>query len=231
MARGKDWLEKNHTKMNAQAKATMAFLNVAANRVRIGFPADSPPGIWLDTVFKPSYTACNTAYEDWKDKWSRTPLKTIALRAAEKVFKPNYREAYRLLKGNPLVTDEDLETMMLPKRPDGTRHEAPVATTHPASRALTTELRQITIEFYEDEGMLSRAKPDGQHGAEIRWAILPAPPTHIRELIESSFDTHTPCTLVFDEADRGKTLYYALRWENTVGKKGPFSPILNVVIP
>jgi hypothetical protein len=38
-------------------------------------------------------------------------------------------------------------------------------------------------------------------------------------------------TLAFEGHDRGKTLYYALRWENTRGEKGPFSPIAAVIVP
>jgi hypothetical protein len=31
--------------------------------------------------------------------------------------------------------------------------------------------------------------------------------------------------------DRGKKLYFALRWENTRGEKGPWSEIHSTIIP
>ncbi|MDR3350232.1 MAG: hypothetical protein LBN98_01120, partial [Prevotellaceae bacterium] len=68
-------------------------------------------------------------------------------------------------------------------------------------------------------------------GAELRWAILEAPPVHIDELIHSTFDTHSPLTLAFDENQRGQTVYFAFCWENTSGEKGPYSPVQSVVIP
>jgi hypothetical protein len=37
--------------------------------------------------------------------------------------------------------------------------------------------------------------------------------------------------LEFEGHDRGKTLWYAARWENTRGLKGPWSPIESVIIP
>lgn len=38
-------------------------------------------------------------------------------------------------------------------------------------------------------------------------------------------------TLTFDENQRGKTVYFALRWENTRGEKGPWSQIVSSIIP
>jgi hypothetical protein len=43
--------------------------------------------------------------------------------------------------------------------------------------------------------------------------------------------TRTSLTLEFDEPDRGKTVYFCLRWENTRGQKGPWSPIQKAIIP
>jgi hypothetical protein len=66
---------------------------------------------------------------------------------------------------------------------------------------------------------------------ELAWAILPAPTVDWKELIHSSFDTHTPLRLTFDGTERGKTVYFALRWENTRGEKGPWSEIMSAIIP
>jgi hypothetical protein len=38
-------------------------------------------------------------------------------------------------------------------------------------------------------------------------------------------------TIDFEEEDRGKTFWYAVRWENTTGLKGPWSEIRSAVIP
>ncbi|MDR0728658.1 MAG: hypothetical protein LBF19_00825, partial [Prevotellaceae bacterium] len=80
-------------------------------------------------------------------------------------------------------------------------------------------------------GSAGRAKPAGVHGAEIAWAILDTPPDDWGALTHSSFDTHTPFRLSFPGDDRGKTLYFALRWENTTGEKGLWSDIQSVIIP
>jgi hypothetical protein len=91
----------------------------------------------------------------------------------------------------------------------------------------------VTI-HYSDESAgeeTARAKPPGQHGAEIRWAVLEVAPTVLDDLSHSSFDTRSPFTLTFDENQRGQALYYCLCWENTRGEKGPYSPIEKAIIP
>jgi hypothetical protein len=77
----------------------------------------------------------------------------------------------------------------------------------------------------------SKAKPDGQHGMEMVWEIASEKPAHVRNLSHSAFDTRSPLTLEFDEEECGRTLWYAARWENTRGEKGPWSEILSIVIP
>ena len=66
---------------------------------------------------------------------------------------------------------------------------------------------------------------------EIHWFILEQPPLSIEELIHTAMDTASPYTFSFGEEERGKTLYFCLRWEN--GDKGtcPWSLIFNAVIP
>ncbi|MDR2692356.1 MAG: hypothetical protein LBB73_08750, partial [Dysgonamonadaceae bacterium] len=90
---------------------------------------------------------------------------------------------------------------------------------------------RLTFRFYEKEGDHKRAKPEGQHGAEIAWIISDEAPAKWIELANSSFDTRSPFTLKFENDRRGKSVFFALRWENTRGEKGPWSPITQAIIP
>jgi hypothetical protein len=60
--------------------------------------------------------------------------------------------------------------------------------------------------------------------------ISDEPVESLGKLSHSTFDTKTPLFLEFDREDRGKRVYLAMRWENTRGEKGPFSPIVSAVI-
>jgi hypothetical protein len=143
------------------------------------------------------------------EKKTRSFIKTYV------AFNPAVSNADRTLAGLPIYKDD--------------RTPAPIPTKSP-NYSIDAALRQLTIHFY-DVDRKHPAKPDGVHGAEIRWAILEAPPETIDEMVHSSFDTHTPFTLTFDENQRGKTVYMCLCWENTRGQKGPWSEIKNSNIP
>jgi hypothetical protein len=84
---------------------------------------------------------------------------------------------------------------------------------------------------YHDSETGKKAKRKDIHGCEIRTAILATPPQSAEEIQHSEFSTRTPYTLESDLSLRGKTVYFCLRWENTLGKKGPWSEILSAVIP
>ncbi|MDR0737854.1 MAG: hypothetical protein LBF39_02150 [Prevotellaceae bacterium] len=135
------------------------------------------------------------------------------------------------LTRNHMVTDADRDNLGLPVHKT-TRTPAPVATTHPSVEINTSELRRVGIHFFDGSSGQSDAKPFGQHGAETAWALFEHPQeVHISDLTHSSFDTHTPLKLEFADEDRGKTLYFALRWENTTGEKGPFGPVMSAIVP
>jgi hypothetical protein len=129
---------------------------------------------------------------------------------------------------NRMVSNSDRENLGLPVHKTS-RTRAPVASTYPWVHVLSDTIRHITINYGSSE--TSKAKPEGQHGVELVWEIAQEKPAHMYKLTHSVFDTHSPVVLEFDEEDRGKTLFFALRWENTRGEKGPWTEIMHVVIP
>ncbi|MDR0725581.1 MAG: hypothetical protein LBF59_06205, partial [Prevotellaceae bacterium] len=76
-----------------------------------------------------------------------------------------------------------------------------------------------------------KAKPAGVHGFEFAWGIFETPPEDWGELTRSSFSTKTPLRITFSGHDRGKTLFFATRWENKRGVKGPWTDIDSTMIP
>jgi hypothetical protein len=91
--------------------------------------------------------------------------------------------------------------------------------------------RQIEVPYWDAESG-GRGKPTDVHGIEVRWAILDHEPTGEEELTHSAFDTRSPLTLTFGEADRGKRVYMAGRWEiEREGEKGPMGEIVSAFVP
>jgi hypothetical protein len=225
----KDWQKKGHAELYLQEEMTWAYLSMAANRTRMGL--DGEISTWLDNEFNPPRIEFSTAYLAWENPATRTPIIASKLKDTEAVFMPLYRKLYSgFLRENPLVTNEDLKAMGLPERSGRHSEPSPIPTTQISATA-NAEPPGIIIIHYQNKESTSKAKPKGVHGAEIRWAILEKAPTKYEELIHSSFDTRTPFRLEFDNDQRGKTLYFAMRWENTRGEKGPWCPIQAIIIP
>jgi hypothetical protein len=180
-------------------------------------------------------TACiawNEARASYRDPARLTPLITFTKTEKRKVYEALLRILIRSLESNTGIPVEILRAMGIIIR-DHTPTRAEIPTHYPAYMVDTSVIRQLIIHFWNMllGNQLSRAKPHGVHGAEIRWAILAEAPASVDELVHSSFDTHTPLTLTFDENERGKTVYFCLRWENTRGEKGPWSEIVYAIIP
>jgi uncharacterized protein YnzC (UPF0291/DUF896 family) len=159
---------------------------------------------------------------------------SAAILAKNKARNAYIKEIRLLVKShityNLVVTDEDRKDMGLPIHKT-TRTPAQVALTYPEFHIDSGTIRRLIIHFYDQGQKKTKAKPPGQHGAEIRWAISDVPVIDVSELLHSSFDTHTPFTLEFQGHECGKTVYFCLCWENTRGQKGPWSKIISAVIP
>ncbi|MDR0766768.1 MAG: hypothetical protein LBF09_07545, partial [Odoribacteraceae bacterium] len=144
-----------------------------------------------------------------------------------------FRHLANILKNSLSVTPLDLEAMGLLSR-DESLTPSPVETTHPDSVADTSELRRVLIHYgtaTPGKTRIKKGKPRGQHGAECRWALSKTAVTSLDELTNSAFDTNSPLVLEFGEEERGARLYYAMRWENNRGERGPFGPIEMIVVP
>ncbi|MDR1554380.1 MAG: hypothetical protein LBS69_13115 [Prevotellaceae bacterium] len=176
-------------------------------------------------------TEFDTAFEIAENPLTRTK---VAVKVKNDARRTVERTTRILLKAyvtyNPLVTDADREAMALPIHKSG-RTPAPVAATYPDFDVDSSVIRRLTIHFYDQGSKKSKAKPVGQHGAEIRWIISNTPVVDIEQLQHSAFDTHTPFTLEFQGHERGMTVWFCLCWENTRGEKGPWSEIVAAIIP
>jgi hypothetical protein len=184
---------------------------------------------WYNQQIVPAKTVWTTAWTAYLNPNTRTPVITFQKTAARKKYESLLRKLVGMLKASPFVTPSDLAALgIVTRKSSGGRN--PVPETYPDAIVDISMIRQLTIDYF-DFASKSHAKPHGVHGAEIRWEILHAAPVHIDELRNSSFDTRSPFTLTFNENERGQTVYFCLRWENTTGEKGPWSEIRRGIIP
>jgi hypothetical protein len=204
---------------------------------------------WSKNLY--AYALAN--YSRWSVPSPQTELETplsayeAAFEAAQnpnrgKVDVLNKNEARDVLKGkiriyvkaylinNPAVTDEDKTAMGLPIHKTG-KSPIPLPETVPELTVDTGTPRRHKV-HYHDQGSERRGKPSHVAGIEIRSAILDHYPASVNELASSDFDTASPLIKDYDEADRGKKVYYCGRWEIAKeGGKGPFGEIVEAIIP
>lgn len=100
-----------------------------------------------------------------------------------------------------------------------------VPTSHPVAEIETSQKLLHIIHFRDEFTPNSKAKPDGVQTAQIWIKIGGAPPIDYKECQYLADDSRTPYNCPFDGADVGKTAYYLLRWINTKGEPGPWSPL------
>jgi hypothetical protein len=110
-----------------------------------------------------------------------------------------------------------------------TRTRAKIADKAPWVEVLTNILRHLI--FVYGTSRTDRAKLEDQHGMELVYVVGGERPVDISQLIHSVFDTRSPLDIEFTEEERGKVVWFAVRWENTRGEKGPWSEIYFAIIP
>ena len=230
LARSK-WMKQGHTSLYIQATKTKAWLSTNTNRDLIGLESGTPLGNWIDSTFYPSYHDFRDTYAAWEDKATRTQVKIDNLVDAEKALIPVYQRLYsHYIKPNELVSNAMLEEMGFPKRSNKKPSPNPPPTTHVGVKIVLPGPGEVEFHFFDLESK-RKGKPKGVHGSETKWGLFDIPPVDWNALPNSSFDTNSPLKLQFEGHDRGKMLYYALRWEGTTGKKGPWSEIQNIAVP
>jgi hypothetical protein len=198
-----------------------------ANTNRMAWGLD---GQWLDNDVLPKKADWESAWAAYENPATRNPTITYTKIEKREVYEKSLRLLVKNLQSNIHVTPDDLRGMGIVV-PSSSRKPAPVANKAPDSDVDTSTIGRVGIHFYEKDGDHKRGKPAGQHCVEIAWVLSDTAPTRWDELIHSAVDTHSPYTFVFEHDQRGKTLYFALRWENTRGEKGPWSEIMNAIIP
>ena len=226
-----DWVPRNRKELyDKVVVGTVPYLN--ARLARFGMGDATPLGTWYATVFIPeAYEPFVASYGSWENPATRTPIIIVDMKNAEAKFIAQYRKLYRLLKANPLVTDTDLIGMGFHARPDSGRKPAPVAGETPEFSVAAIADHRLRIGYWSDNATRRGKKPKGQHGVEIRWRFADEPVNDPEELTHSIFSTTSPAILAFNGKDHGRSLYLALRWENTRGEKGPWSAARQAFVP
>jgi hypothetical protein len=167
--------------------------------------------------------------EKSKDPAQKTHLVVVKRKEAVKAFTAKVHDFVNHELHSRAVTDDDRVALGLPIH-DTTPTPIGPPTTMPTFVLDLSIPRHIRLR-YHDQDNHSEAKPHGVNGAVVGWGLLDAPPIDQEDLPHTLLATRSPFTIDFHEADRGKTLYIALCWQNERGQRGPWSNLEAAIIP
>ena len=184
--------------------------------------------IWLESLFDPARDKWNDIWAVFEDPATRTTLVTAAKTDHRVVYERYLAKLVSNLKVNTLLTDEDRRAAGIVIN-DRKPTPVPEPNTFPVATVDISMIRRVTVHFRDSEREKA-GKPHGVHGVEIRWVIADKEP-EVEELTNSSFDTRSPFTFKFEDAQRTKTIWMCLRWENTRGEKGPWGEMISAIVP
>jgi hypothetical protein len=218
----RDLVPKQHSKLVSSAELLLAV--VLENQVRFDMTEKTQTGLWLKEQVLKAFEDYKEAHEPWSNESTRTKVMSARLAETRERFVMLYRRLLRILKSSPMVNDADLVDMGLKLRHTGGGTPAPVAEDTPPCKVKTPIPFRVEFHFGQ--------KPHGQHGVDIAWKVVKDPETLLaKDLTNVSFETRSTFILDLDDSVRGWLFYYALRWANTRGKKGPWTPVSSIVVP
>ncbi|MDR2563949.1 MAG: hypothetical protein LBC98_08420 [Prevotellaceae bacterium] len=218
---GKDYIPAGYSDLATWLKNMIAVSKLGLSRWQVSAGKLDPVEAASDE-FSSANDAAESSSASKVDRQLRKDKATVVKKEVRKFVNAN-------LRYNENVTNEDRLALGLTV-PDPHHTPIPPPATYPICKIDTSIIMRVTVLLY-DGAKTTHSKPHGVHGCEIRWALFDGVQSVPDGLAESKFTTKSSYTFKFDEADRGKRLCFRARWESTTGEPGPWSEMLNAVVP
>ena len=220
MSQRTDWLATTRTGILSMAKDWKAVMTANASAWNIPAAVITE----LDALIQAAETALNTAMNET----TRTPVATAQCKAAFDALIAFMRDTKKRFFLGPPLDNPALVSLGL----------------HPADHTSTpsgTPTAQVTIETYligrHELGVriiyvTGNSGDPANKGYRIWYSVLEqgVTITNPDDLRKSFFTKRKKDVIEFDFGDSGKTVWFAVQIENE-GKKGPWGPLVNALIP
>ncbi|WP_432670919.1 hypothetical protein [Flavobacterium sp. SM2513] len=205
------------SELNTYFKLVVAYLTLHINRLHVS---------------ETNKTLINELYNEWfilyplsKNLYERTTMIVTNKNRVRDSLMNTLRKVFADIPKSELTLQDRL-TLHLPERKSN-RSAPVIPTTHPLGHIFTGNLYQHTIFFTDENG--SHAKPKRVRGCQI-WCKIGEPITDLKDTTFLGTCSAPPFLHKFALSDAGKTVHYRLRWENTRGEAGPWSPVVRATV-
>lgn len=182
------------------------------------------------TEWEPELAAFTAAVNKLKEPENRSPVNTRIKNDARSALEAKARNFIQgRLYHNSKITPADLLSVGLPVHDTHpTHHPAPKSWVALSGRP--TNNRQHTVSAL-DQKTGTKTKPDDAYGVKYAYEIRETAPESPEDLRHSLFSRKTTHVFDYDEKEKGKKAFYAARYENAKGEGGPWSEIVELIIP
>jgi hypothetical protein len=190
------------------------------------------------TTLADSYAAWYTAYANTKRPHTpvETEVKNNAKKEAKKVIRPFVNQYLRF----PPVQNEDRSAMHIPNR-DTVPTDVPPPIAQPEADLVFPGIHLVELAKIRAAKGVEPPDPRSDYGVRIYYGLngpasekyrfrLTAEPKTGADLPYSVFTRRKKKRFDFD-GERGNTVYFCLRYENSKGQAGPYGPVLSAVVP
>jgi hypothetical protein len=173
--------------------------------------------------------AAESALAVAKNETTRTPVATAQCRTNFEALTAKMRDLKKRFFYEPPLTDADVISLGL--KPRDTTHTP----THAPTAQVTGETYLVGRHELGVRIVYVTGDPNDKANKGFRiWYTVIAPgenpPADPDDLRKSFFTKRKKDVIAFDFGDSGKTAYFAIQIENE-GKKGPWGPLVNALIP
>jgi hypothetical protein len=225
MASKKNYIPQNAKEFDLFFKSITQYVAVKT--------ASTPPE-WTH-IPKKAVDSLNDQYIAWYTAYGptikpHTPPETKERARVKVIVEKALREFINTyLRYHPDVTDQDRDNMKIPNRDLIRTHHDTVSELVEFHLEISS-IRQVKAHF-KVMGAEGKAKPAGYDGAVVVWDVLAKPPEEPDDLKRHELASRTPFAMKFKEAERGKTVYIALCWQNGKGITGEWSEVQSTIVP
>jgi hypothetical protein len=211
-----NYIPRNDSKFNTWVINLLSY--IASHSMNWGLPPD------LLMKLNERLDRWKTAFAAAENPETRTKASVKTKTEVRKTFEAEVRVAVKAyITYNPAVTDGDRENMALP-----------IHDTKPTPVPAPTERPDLAIDFSQQEEhslkVTGNPRPYNAHGFEAWYKVGGTPPVTSKDFAYAGFSTKSPFTVKFEFEDKGKTVYYRVRWVNAKNEPGPWSELVSAVI-
>ena len=168
--------------------------------------------------------------ETAKSESTRTPVATAQCKESFDTMVAAMRDMKKRYFLSPPLSDADFVALGI-KPPDTTHSPAGTPTAQVTVETFLVGRHELGVRIVYVTGTPSEP---ANKGYRIWYSVLEpgaVPPTEPQDLRNSFFTKRKKDLLQFEYSDSGKTVYIAVRVENSSGKQGPWGPMVSALIP